>query len=111
MGTLPMSISRTVPEVPKSMVAVARGPVPSVATTVPRPYLSWLTRSPTSRDNAGVSFQALAVDGAGRDGPVRPRRDAQVGALGAERIGSSRRHSMRSGGISSRKRLGGLAVG
>ncbi len=33
-----MSISRTVPEEPKSMVAVAPGPLPSVATTVPRPY-------------------------------------------------------------------------
>src|SRR3712207_6356828 len=45
-GTLPVSISRIVPEAPKSMVAVARGPTPSVGTTVPRPYLSWLTRSP-----------------------------------------------------------------
>jgi len=44
-GTPPMSIRRTVPDVPKSMVAVARGPAPSVATTVPGPYY---TRSRTS---------------------------------------------------------------
>lgn len=40
IGTLPISINRTVPAVPKSIVAVARGPEPSVDTTVPSPYLS-----------------------------------------------------------------------
>src|SRR5690606_28752499 len=40
IGTLPISIRRTVPADPKSMVAVARGPDPSAAITVPRPYLS-----------------------------------------------------------------------
>ena len=56
-GTPPMIIRRTVPDEPKSIVAVARGPLPSVATTVPRPYLSWVTRSPTSSASTGASCQ------------------------------------------------------
>src|SRR5690242_10400690 len=102
-----MSIRRIVPAVPKSIVAVARGPTPSVATTVPRPYLSWVTRSPMSRDSAGVSFQPFAGPNGDVDADER-RFHAAVGADGAARSGWTRRQSTRSAGISSRKRDGGL---
>src|SRR6476469_652955 len=111
MGTLPISISRIVPAVPKSIVAVARGPTPSVATTVPRPYLSWLTRSPTSRDSAGVSFQPFAGPNVDVDDADERRFHVEVGADGAERSGWTRRQSISSAGISSRKREGGLVIG
>ena len=101
IGTPPMSISRTVPALPKSIVTVARTPAPSDATTVPRPYLSWLTRSPTSRCSAGASvrsgtFQSprsVAVGrrpnpnrptGAERSGRHPPPLDEVVGHLGEE---------------------------
>ena len=58
IGTPPMSISRTVPFEPKSMTAVARTPLPSTLVTVPRPYLSWLTLSPTSSSSAGALLRS-----------------------------------------------------
>src|SRR5437763_13706354 len=87
MGTLPMSIRRTLPAAPKSIVAVARGPTPSHEITVPRPYLSWLTRSPTSSFSATVAFQPLPNDGVPVEGvEVDGRRAPQVvGARGAPR--------------------------
>src|SRR5699024_12157667 len=39
---------RTVPRLPKSIITVVWLPAPSTLLTVPRPYLSWLTRSPTA---------------------------------------------------------------
>ena len=48
-----MSIRRTVPDEPKSITAVARGPLPSTDFTVPNPYLSCETRSPAASSNRG----------------------------------------------------------
>src|SRR3954454_10933422 len=73
-----MSMSRTVPEDPKSIVAVAREPTPSTVVTVPRPYLSWLTRSPTSREVVGASFQS---------GRIGERREGRPPAAGPHRRG------------------------
>ena len=55
------------PADPKSMVAVARCPTPSTATTVPRPYLSCETRFPTASSSAGP-------EPSGR----RPARDGEL---------------------------------
>ena len=60
MGTLPISMRRTVPAEPKSIVAVARGPAPSALTTVPTPYLSWLTLSPAARTSPEAFPPSLA---------------------------------------------------
>src|SRR3954454_16844947 len=106
-----MSMSLIVPAVPKSIVAVARGPTPSVATTVPRPYLSCVTRSPTESDSAGMSFQPFAGPNGDDDGEDDRRCHELVGALGADRSGCTRRQSTRSAGISSRNRDGGLVMG
>src|SRR5690606_41347106 len=59
IGTLPISIRRTVPADPKSMVAVALGSDPSAAITVPSPYLSLLTLSPNPNYNAGSTDAAF----------------------------------------------------
>src|ERR1044072_116600 len=75
---------RMVPDAPKSIVAVARGPVPSAATTVPRPYLSWLTRSPTARVIAGVSCQPL--NGVDRMPPDAMRACAESPPVRSERL-------------------------
>ena len=84
IGTLPISISRTFPDAPKSIVAVARGPTPSHEITVPRPYLSWLTRSPTSSFSATVSFQPLPNDGVDTEGEDDERRPHVVAARGPD---------------------------
>ena len=44
-----MSIIFTRPAEPKSINTIALTPAPVDSSTVPRPYLSWLTRSPTAR--------------------------------------------------------------
>src|SRR3954454_17268897 len=118
-----MSIRRTLPAAPKSIVAVARGPTPSHEITVPRPYLSWLTRSPTSSFSATVSFQPLPNDGVPDEDGEEDRRPPQVvAARGVPREpepkepkplldGSSRRQSTRSGGNSSRNREAGFIDG
>ena len=49
-------LKNLVPDVKNDgLVTVARAPAPSDAITVPSPYLSWLTRSPTSRLSVTVS--------------------------------------------------------
>ena len=67
MGTPPMSMSRTFPEAPKSMVAVARGPLPSQESTLPSPYLSCVTLSPGANSSAGADGFARGIPGELRD--------------------------------------------
>src|SRR4051812_19291799 len=59
------------------MVAVARGPTPSTATTVPRPYLSCETRLPTANSSTGPDPSGrLPVE----DDDFSPNRLAVIGA-------------------------------
>src|SRR5690606_5063983 len=125
IGTLPISIRPTVPADPKSMVAVARGPAPAAAITVPTPYLSWLTWSQTSNCNAGLpeaAFQPVndvvrmppaAIRACAESSPQPPPRPHLVTARGPDELsmGSSRRQSSNSAGISSKNRDAGLVTG
>jgi hypothetical protein len=97
------------PADPKSMVASALSPAPEVATTVPRPNFWCVTRSPAANDTTGPVPTIRS-----------PRRSAALLLLGDDPnppdsglrpTGSSRRQSMTSEGISSRKREGGLNAG
>ena len=78
IGTPPISIRRTLPVVPKSMVAVARCPTPSTATTVPSPYLSCETRFPTASSSTGPDPSGRRFPA--RDGALSPNRRAVTGA-------------------------------
>ena len=53
IGTPPINISRTVPDEPKSIKTCVVGPVPATSLTVPSPYLSCETRSPTASCSTG----------------------------------------------------------
>src|SRR5690606_6053074 len=54
------SSSRFVPSAPKSIFATAFGPAPSSATTVPSPYASCVTLSPTARLGTSPSGRGVA---------------------------------------------------
>src|ERR1700712_6087520 len=100
-----MSMRRTGPDEPKARVAVPLDPTPSTTVTRPSPYLSWLTRSPTSRCRVGPPRPDERMgEGRERD-PVRSRPQVRpdpklVDALGAERSGPLRRQSTTSAGRS-----------
>ena len=135
-----MSINRTLPAEPKSMVAVARGPTPSTDMTVPRPYLSWTTLSPATSCSSLFFFRPPADPTPGptpappapperpkppppepepapypdRDDdpkPERPEPRPNAAPPPHDVAGSSRSHSTSSSGISPRNRDGGLFCG
>jgi len=63
---------------PKSTVASALSAVPAVAITVPRPKVSWVTRSPTASGTIATGARVLPVGrGGGAEGP-----QALLGLLG-----------------------------
>src|SRR5690606_39381425 len=55
------SSSRFVPSAPKSIFATAFGPAPSSATTVPSPYATCVTLSPTARLGTSPSGPGVAA--------------------------------------------------
>lgn len=89
------------PEVPKSIVASAFSAAPAVDTTVPRPKVSWLTRSPGSRSMT-TRLPGERVVG-------RSARAAEAG--GCETVDATRSHSTSSSGTSAKNRDGGLYDG
>ena len=102
-----LCISFTRPELPKSMSDMADSPIPETSSTRPRPYLSWVTRSPGSSTISG-RLPAAARVGDGRGVPKRP---APLTGADNDGAGSMRRQSMSSCGISRRNRDSGLSIG
>src|SRR3954467_1169769 len=74
-----LSSSRLTPSDPKSMEATALSAVPSRATTVPRPNVSWWTRSPGSSEGISRAGLALAAASARTAAEEKLRRPAAVG--------------------------------
>ncbi len=102
-----MCISLTRPELPKSISDMADSPTPETSSTRPSPYLSWVTRSPGSSTSSG---RLLADERAG-DGRGEPNRPAPLTGALNDGVGSVRRQSMSSCGISRRNRDSGLSIG
>src|ERR1700757_1785050 len=89
------------------MSDMADSPTPETSATRPSPYLSWVTRSPGSSTSSGRLFPDARV-GEGRGEPNRPA--PLTGALN-DGVGSGRRQSISSCGISCRNRDSGLSIG
>src|SRR5690242_12793603 len=102
-----LCISFTRPALPKSISDIADSPTPDTSSTRPRPYLSWVTRSPGSSTSSGRLPAADRV-GAGRGVPNLP---APLTGADSDGGGSTRRQSMSSCGISFRKRDSGFSIG
>ena len=102
-----LCISLTRPELPKSMSDIADSPTPDTSSTRPRPYLSWLTRSPGSSTSSGRLPAAERVG----DGRGVPNRPAPLTGADNDGAGSVRRQSMSCCGISLRNRDSGLSIG
>lgn len=106
-----MSLTR--PALPKSISDMADSPTPETSSTRPRPYLSWVMRSPgSSTMRAFLPPPERIGEGRGGPNPEPPPVDGmRPGALNEDGAGSVRRHSMSSCGISRRKRDSGLSIG
>ena len=81
-----LCISLTRPALPKSISDIADSPMPETSSTRPRPYLSWVTRSPGSSTSSGrlpapdAAWATAAVCRTGRPrSPARWAR-ARIGA-------------------------------
>ena len=98
------------PDEPKSTDACMFWPLPSSETTVPRPNVSWVTRSPGSSE--GMPDMSADRD-TERELNVSWRRDVADGVDGSHCVGglASRRQSTSSSGTSSRNRDAGLYEG
>jgi len=103
-------MSFTLPALPKSINDIADSPAPETSSTLPSPYLSWVTRSPGSSTNSG----RLPADdrvGESRLSSRVPYRPAPLTGAENDDACSVRRQSMSSCGISRRKRDSGLSIG
>ena len=102
-----LCISLTRPALPKSISDIADSPIPDTSSTRPRPYLSWVTRSPASSTTNG----RLPADERAGDGLGVPNRPAPLTGADNDGAVSVRRQSISSCGISRRNRDSGLSIG
>ena len=90
-------------------MASALSPIPDVETTVPSPNLLCVTRSPASSDTTGPppTMRSPSLTAALLDDGAAPKPPELIGRA----TGSSRFHSIKASGISSRNRDAGLYAG